>query len=207
MRVIGLTGGIAAGKSTVTEALRAHGAMVIDADKVGHDAYRQGSETWQALVAQFGKEILAEDSEINRRALGAIVFADPAQREALQGIVWPRMKEMMRGQLADLAREGVAVVVLEAAVLIEARWDDIVDEVWVVQAPEEVALARLMARNGFSEDDARSRIRAQLSNAERAARARVVIENTGSIETTRAAVEAAWADFQQRLTAATARIP
>jgi dephospho-CoA kinase len=185
MRVIGLTGGIAAGKSTVSEALRESGAVVIDADKVGHEAYRPGTETHAALVEAFGEQIRADDGEIDRRKLGAIVFADPEQRRRLQDIVWPRMKEMMRGQLAGLSAQGTEVAVIEAAVLLEAGWQDLVDEIWVVQVPEEVAMQRLMARNGFSAEDARSRIRAQLSNEERARHADVIIDNSGAIEDAR----------------------
>jgi dephospho-CoA kinase len=185
MRVIGLTGGIAAGKSTISDALRESGAAVIDADKVGHEAYLPGTETHQALVAAFGAEILADDGQIDRRKLGAIVFSDPAQRQRLQDIVWPRMKAMMRDRLKELATQGTQVAVIEAAVLIEANWQDLVDEIWVVQVPEDVAMQRLMARNGFSAEDALSRIRAQLSNEERARHASVVIDNTGTIEDAR----------------------
>jgi dephospho-CoA kinase len=193
MRVIGLTGGIASGKSTISEALAAHGAVIIDADKVGHEAYQTGTDTWTALVDHFGEQILTESKEIDRRKLGAIVFADPAQRVALQDIVWPRMKDMMRSRLEQLRAEGAAVVVIEAAVLIEAGWTDIVDDVWVVQVSEPVAIARLMARNGFAEADALSRIRAQLTNSERAGHAQLVIDNDGTVDDARAEVDAAWA--------------
>lgn len=192
MRVIGLTGGIAAGKSTISEALREHGAVIIDADKVGHEAYQPGTDTYQALVDHFGQRIVSATGEIDRRALGGIVFGDPAERINLQDIVWPRMKAMMRARLDDLRAAGEQAVVIEAAVLIEAQWTDIVDEVWVVQAPEEVALGRLIARNNFSEDDARARIRAQLTNEERATHASVIIENSGAVEEARARVDAAW---------------
>jgi dephospho-CoA kinase len=203
MHVIGLTGGIAAGKSTISEALSAHGAVVIDADKVGHEAYQPGTETYQALVAHFGREIVAESGEIDRRRLGGIVFGDPQKRIELQEIVWPRMKEMMRGRLNQLRAEGVQVAVIEAAVLIEASWTDIVDEVWVVQVPEDVALARLMARNGLSAEDGRARIRAQLTNAERAAHAGVVIDNSGTVEEASARVDAEWLKLVKRATATT----
>jgi dephospho-CoA kinase len=193
VRVIGLTGGIAAGKSTIAQILAELGAVVIDADKVGHEAYRRGTEAWRALVDHFGEGILGPDGEIDRRKLGAIVFADPDQRKALQDIVWPRMKEMIRQRLAELCAAGVRVAVIEAAVLIEAGWTDLVDEVWVVQVPEEVALRRLVARNNLSEADARARIRAQLSNAERAAHADVIIDNSGTVAEARARVEQAWA--------------
>lgn len=185
MRVIGLTGGIAVGKSTVSEALRESGAVVIDADKVGHEAYRPGTETHAALVEAFGEQIRADDGEIDRRKLGAIVFADPEQRRRLQDIVWPRMKEMMRGQLAELSAKGTELAVIEAAVLFEAGWQDLMDEIWVVQVPEEIAMQRLMTRNGFSAQDAQSRIRAQLTNEERARHADVIIDNSGTVEDVR----------------------
>jgi dephospho-CoA kinase len=193
MRVIGLTGGIAAGKSTVSEALREAGAVVIDADKVGHAAYQPGTETFAALVEAFGQAIVAADGQIDRRALGGIVFADPEQRLRLQTIVWPRMKEMMRGQLAELRAGGTEIAVIEAAVLIEADWLDLVDEVWAVQVPEAVAQERLMSRNGFSAEEAQSRIRAQLANEERARYAQTVINNSGSVEDARRQVQEALA--------------
>src|SRR5262249_24088438 len=128
MRVIGLTGGIAAGKSTISQALSDHGAVIIDADKVGHEAYQPGADAYTALVAHFGDQIVAPDGQIDRRKLGGIVFSDTEQRLALQAIVWPRMKEMMRGRIDGLRAAGTDVVVIEAAVLIEAAWTDIVDE-------------------------------------------------------------------------------
>lgn len=192
MRVIGLTGGIAAGKSTVSETLRDLGAVVIDADKVGHEAYQPGADAYEALVSHFGREIVADDGQIDRRKLGGIVFADPAQRQALQDIVWPRMKQMMRDRLAEHRAQGVGAVVIEAAVLIEAGWTDLVDEVWVVQVDVPVALSRLMSRNGLSEADAMARINSQLSNNERAAYAQVVIDNSGTIDEARARVRTAW---------------
>ncbi len=198
MRVIGLTGGIAAGKSTISEALSERGAVIIDADKVGHEAYQPGTDTWQALVAHFGREIVGEADQIDRRKLGGIVFANPDERLKLQDIVWPRMKDMMRARIEESRAAGAEVVVVEAAVLIEAKWTDIVDEVWVVQVPEPVALARLMSRNGLSEEDGRSRIRAQLSNDERAGHARLIITNDGTIAEARAQVDAEWESLIER---------
>ena len=203
MRVIGLTGGIAAGKSTVSEGLREHGAVIIDADKVGHEAYQPGTDTWRALVDHFGREIVGEGDQIDRRKLGGIVFADPDQRIKLQEIVWPRMKDMMRARIEELRAAGAEVVVIEAAVLIEAQWTDIVDEVWVVQVPERLALSRLMSRNGLSEEDGRARIRAQLSNTERAGHAQVVIDNDGTVADARAKVDAAWQALMERARSAT----
>ena len=192
MIVIGLTGGIASGKSTISGALAEHGATVVDADKVGHDGYRPGTEGWRKVVDAFGKQIVAPDGEIDRKALGAIVFGDQAHRERLQAIVWPLMKGMMRRLIDDFRNQGIGVAVIEAAVLIEADWVDLVDQVWVVAVPVEVAAARLIARNGLTPDQARARISAQLSNEERARQADVVIDNSGSVEQVRSRLAELW---------------
>ena len=148
MRAIGLTGGIASGKSLVTQQLAERGAAVIDADKVGHEAYRQGTDTFRAVVEAFGPDVVGPDGEIDRKALGGKVFADPEARRRLEEIVWPAMREMMEERLAELHAAGTDVAVLEAALLIEADWLPPVDEVWVVIASPETARQRLMERNG-----------------------------------------------------------
>jgi dephospho-CoA kinase len=190
--VIGLTGGIASGKSVVSGMLAELGATVIDADKVGHEAYAPDSDCYRDVVAAFGPEIVAADGTIDRKALGGKVFGEREQRRRLEGIVWPWMRETMERRLAALREEGVPVVVLEAAVLIEADWTPIVDRVWLVTVPPEMARARLMSRNGLSAEQADQRIAAQLSNEERAQHADVVIDNSGSLEELRERVEAEW---------------
>ena len=194
--VIGLTGGIASGKSVVSEMLAEHGALVIDADKVGHEAYAPGSGCYEAVVEAFGRDIVAADGAIDRKTLGGKVFGDPGQRKRLEGIVWPWMRTTMEGRLAGLRGEGVPVVVLEAAVLIEADWISIVDQVWAVVVPPEVARERIMSRNGLSAEQADARIGAQLTNAERERRAQVVIDNSGSMEELRRRVDAAWGQLR-----------
>ena len=190
--VIGLTGGIASGKSVVSQMLAEHGATVIDADKVGHEAYAPGSGCYEAVVAAFGRDIVAPDGSIDRKALGGKVFGDSGQRKRLEGIVWPWMRSTMEGRLAGLRAQGVPVVVLEAAVLIEADWIPIVDQVWAVVVPPEVARERIMSRNGLTTEQADARIGAQLTNAERERHAQVVIDNSGSMEELRRRVDAAW---------------
>ena len=192
MIVIGLTGGIASGKSTISAALAARGATIVDADKVGHEAYTPGSEGWQAVVGAFGKQIVAENGEIDRKALGAIVFGDPAQRERLQTIIWPVMKRMMARMLDEFRAEGRKVVVVEAAVLLEAGWQDLVDQVWVVTVPVAVAEQRLIARNGLTPEQAQARIAAQLSNEARTREASVVIDNSGTVAQAEAEVRRHW---------------
>ncbi len=192
MIVIGLTGGIASGKSTISAALAARGATIVDADRVGHEAYTPGSEGWQTVVDAFGRQIVAENGEIDRKALGAIVFGDTAQRERLQSIVWPVMKRMMARMLDEFRSEGRQVVVIEAAVLLEARWQDLVDQIWVVTVPVAVAEQRLIARNGLTPEQAQARIAAQLTNEERTREATVVIDNSGTVEQAQAEVARRW---------------
>jgi dephospho-CoA kinase len=190
--VIGLTGGIASGKSVVSTMLAEHGALVIDADKVGHEAYAKGSGCFEKVVSVFGDDVIGADGEIDRKVLGGKVFGDPAQRKRLEGIVWPWMRETMEARLAKIRADITPVVVLEAAVLIEADWIPIVDQVWVVIVPPELARARIMERNQLSAEQADARIAAQLTNDERVKHAQVVIENTGTLEDLRSAVDAEW---------------
>src|SRR5262249_12305698 len=178
--------------STISRALAERGATIVDADKVGHEVYKPGTRGWQAVVDAFGQGVVASDGEIDRKALGAIVFGDPAERRRLEGIVWPVMKEMMRHYFDELRQQDIAVVVLEAAVLIEAEWFDLVDQVWVVTVPPEVAEGRIVERNGLTPEQAQARIAAQLSNEERARHADVVIDNSGPLDQTLARVAALW---------------
>jgi dephospho-CoA kinase len=192
MIVIGLTGGIASGKSTISAALADRGATIVDADKVGHEVYKPGSEGWQKVVDAFGQQVVAENGEIDRKALGAIVFGDPAQRDRLQSIVWPVMKGTMARMIADFRTQNAHVVVIEAAVLLEAGWQDLVEKLWVVTVPPAVAEARLIARNGLTSEQAQARIAAQLSNDERTRHADAVIDNSGSVADATARVAQLW---------------
>lgn len=199
--IIGLTGGIASGKSVVSQMLAERGALVIDADKVGHEAYARGSGCYDAVVEAFGPDVVGADGEIDRKALGGKVFGDPAQRKRLEGIVWPWMRQTMEGRLGQLRADGVPVVVLEAAVLIEADWLPLVDQVWVVVVEPAVARERIIKRNGLSAEQADARIAAQLSNRERVAKADVVIENNGTLDDLRQRVADAWETLQSKTAA------
>ena len=199
MRVIGLTGGIASGKSLVSQQLAERGAVVIDADKVGHEAYRKGTETFQAVVDAFGSDVVGADGEVDRKALGAKVFADPEARQRLEAIVWPAMRRMMEERLAELRAQNTDVAVLEAALLIEADWLPLADEVWLVTASPETARRRLMKRNGLTAEAAEARLRAQLTNEKRRSYADVVIENDGSRDELRRAAGQAWSKLEMRV--------
>jgi dephospho-CoA kinase len=199
---VGLTGGIASGKSEVAGMLAPKGAAVIYADQIGHEAYRRGTDEYLQVVAAFGAEVIGEGGEIDRRRLGEKVFNDAEARQRLQAIVWPAMRRMMEERLAALEGRAVPVAVLEAAVLIEADWLPLVDEVWVVEASPEVARQRLMAYKGLSAAEAGARLGAQLSNEERRRHADVVIDNGGSLDETRRQVDRLWAGLKERAAAA-----
>jgi dephospho-CoA kinase len=191
--VIGLTGGIGAGKSTVTQMLEELGAAVVDADKVGHQIYLPDLPAWREIVDTFGPGVLHADRTIDRQALGKIVFADPEALRALNRIVHPKMFDRMAELIAQLrARGGMKAIVVEAAVLIEANWIPLVDQVWVVVASEAVVVDRLTKQRSLSAEQVRTRIAAQLSNQERLKQAHVVIRNDGALEEVRAAVQQAW---------------
>lgn len=191
--VIGLTGGIGAGKSTVTQMLEELGAAVIDADKVGHQIYLPELPAWREIVDTYGTTVLNADRTINRQALGKIVFADPDALRTLNRIVHPKMFDRMAELIAELrAHGGMKAIVVEAAVLIEANWMPLVDQVWVVFASEAAVVDRLTTQRNLSPRQVRTRIAAQLSNDERLKHAHVVIRNDGSIEQVRSAVQQAW---------------
>ena len=192
MIVIGLTGGIGTGKSEVARLLQELGAVVINADQVGHEAYTPHSETWQEVVKAFGEQILQESGEIDRRKLGCIVFADPQQLARLNGIMHPRMAGLVSEKLQGLRATGTPVAVVEAAVLFEAGWDYLVEEVWTTDSPVDTVVGRLQARSGLGADEARKRIAAQMSSEERAARAAVVITNAGDLANLESTVRELW---------------
>ncbi len=187
--IIGLTGNIATGKSLVGRMLGELGATVIDADALVHELQRKGTSTYDASVAAFGPDILDRDGEIDRKALGAIVFTDSAKLRELEAIVHPAVAlESQKRINAAPAR----IVVYEAIKLIEAGRADMCDAIWVVTASPEVQLDRLMRLRKLSGADARQRIAAQPPPTEKIKWATVVIDNSGSIEVTRQQVKAAF---------------
>lgn len=192
MLVIGLTGGIGTGKTEVSRLLQDLGAVVINADQVGHEAYTPHSEAWEDVVKAFGEGILQPNGEIDRSKLGGVVFANADQMAVLNGIMHPRMAAIVQDKLWSLEVEGVEVAVVEAAVLFEAGWDKLVNEVWTTESSLESVVARLQERNGFEPAEIRKRIDSQMSSEERARRADQVISNTGKLDDLEAAVQEIW---------------
>jgi dephospho-CoA kinase len=180
LKVIGLTGGIASGKSTAAKYLAERGALLIDADLLGHQAYEAGTVAYDAIIDTFGPGVVAADGTIDRKALGGEVFGKPERLAQLTDIVWPQIRRLAEVQIARYgAEKPEGVVVLEAAVLFEAGWEDAVGEVWVVVVDPKIACARAMERDGVSAEAVQKRIDAQLSNAERSEKADVTIDNSG----------------------------
>jgi len=193
MVVIGLTGNIASGKSTVLRMLSELGAVIIDTDRIGHRVLEPYSRAWQETVQVFGKEILAPADEIDRYKLGRKVFTDPQALEKLNDITHPRIRRLAEKEIEKLSREGVEVVVLEVPLLIEVGWAQLVDQIWVTTASEATAVRRLTRRFGFSEGEAKARLRSQLPIEEKVKHADAVIDtDSEDLALVRAQVESAW---------------
>ena len=179
MRLIGLTGGIASGKSTFAAALRRRGAAVIDADALARAAVAKGSPALAEVASAFGPEVLAEDGALDRARMAARVFADPGARARLEAIVHPRVRALFREERDRLAAQGRALAFYDVPLLYEVRLEGEVELVVVVWAPREVQIARLAVRDGLSREAAEARLAAQLPIDEKAARADAVVVNDG----------------------------
>ena len=200
--LIGLTGNIACGKSVVLDMLSALGAHVLDADRVTHELQAPGEPVYHAIVTEFGASILtAPGGPIDRRALGAIVFADPAALRRLEQIVHPAVHARIEAWLETLGVGSLQpptpishppVAVIDAIKLLESGWKPLCDAIWVVTCTPEQQVARLVATRGLSEGEAQVRVAAQPPQADKVAQADVVIDTSGSLEETRRQVEAAW---------------
>ncbi|GAQ25931.1 dephospho-CoA kinase [Tepidanaerobacter syntrophicus] len=194
MTVIGLTGGIASGKSTVTALLKEKGAVIIDADKIAREIMSKGEPAWFEVLNYFGDEILNDDrSDIDRKKLAHIVFSDKAKLEVLNNITHPKIIEEIKRQVEEYKKAGKKIIVIDAALLIETGLDKIADEVWVVAANEDIQLQRLMAREkDITKDEALKRIKSQMPLAEKLKFADRVIDNNSSIEETKKQVDKMW---------------
>lgn len=193
MLVIGLVGGIGSGKSVATAMLAELGAEIINADLVGHEVYEPTKPGFDAIVAEFGSDVVGADGRIDRKRLGALVFADSARLARLNAIVHPLIRAEIERRVQQARVKGeVRAVVVEAAILLEAGWRSLVDQVWVISARREDVLARLAVQRGMAADETDARIAKQMTDAERRAAADVVIENTGSLDELRARLEGLW---------------
>ncbi len=194
MRVIGLTGGIGMGKGEVAAVLHSLGARIIEADDVGHQVYRRGTEGWSRVVDLFGQGVQDAGGEIDRRRLGEVVFSDSQAMARLNTALHPLIRREVQARLEELEGEGTEVAVVVAALLLEAGWRDLVDEVWVVWAPEVVE--RVRQQRGLTAAQVRRRLEAQSPAEWQLQQADVTIGNTGDLGELREQVEALW---QERL--------
>ena len=193
MKIIGLTGGIACGKSTVSTELRALGAAIVDADALAHELSQPYQSIYNAYVERFGREIVTVDGTLDRAAIARRVFADPAVRAEVEAIAHPIIRRAAEERLRAARDENKRAAVLDVPLLFEAGWDALADETWVVALPREEQLARLLARDmSMDAGEARARIAAQMPLAEKCARADVVIDNSGTVEEIREYIGKLW---------------
>jgi len=180
---IGLTGGIAAGKSMVSGILAELGAWILDADAISREVVEPGTEGLKAIAAEFGEKVLMPDGSLDRRALGAEVFGDPQKLERLNGILHPIIKAEMLRRAAEIEEQHTEdIVIFDVPLLIESGWQDVADEVWLVSAPVEQRIRRIAMRDGLDEKQAMERISAQMTDEQKAKHADVIINNGGSIQ-------------------------
>lgn len=190
---VGLTGGIASGKSTVLAHFRSCGAATIDADAVAREVVEPGSEGLRHVIDRFGPEYIRDDGTLDRAKLGQLVFADDEQRQALNAILHPLINARIRQRMTQLARQtSGAPVIVDIPLLIENRLTDLFDRIIVVYIPQTMQIERLMVRDGLSKDEALQRIRAQMPLDEKKEYADCIIDNSSSVENTRRQVERIW---------------
>ncbi|CAM8983530.1 unnamed protein product [Rhodiola kirilowii] len=182
MRLVGLTGGIASGKSTVSNLFKANGIPVVDADLIARDVLKKGTAGWKKVVKSFGTDILQADGEVDRLRLGQIVFSDPSKRQLLNRLLAPHISMGIFFEIAKLWLKGWKVIVLDIPLLFEAKLDRWTKPIIVVWVDPNTQLNRLMARDSSSENDARNRVNAQMSLDLKREKADIVINNTGSLD-------------------------
>jgi dephospho-CoA kinase len=197
MIVVGLTGGIASGKSTVAQMFREAGIPVICADELAHDAVRPGKPALEDIRRAFGQEVLDDSGQLDRPAMARIVFRDPDRRSVLESIIHPRVAEEQHRRIAELEREGHAVVVVDVPLLYESNWEKAFDLVVVVYVPRSSQEERLMVRDGLSVEDVRARLDAQMSIEEKEGRADRVVDNSGGVQHTHRQVMALVSELRE----------
>lgn len=199
MYKIGLTGGIASGKSTVVSMLRQYDAAIIDCDIIARDVVLPGSKGLQAVGRAFGPQALLSDGTMNRAYIGSIVFTNPAKKQELEEILFPLIRQEIRTKITQLEKTGEAVAFLDMPLLFEVKYQSYVNEVWLVYVDAVTQLARLMARNGYTKDEALARIRSQFPIDKKRALSQVIVDNTASLEKTEEQVKAAWNQLLLRI--------
>ncbi len=192
MFVIGLTGGIGTGKTEVTHVLRDLGAVIIESDKVAHLSYRPGTDAYEEIVEQFGKEVTDDSGVIDRAKLGGLVFADPDLRIQLETIVWPAVRGCITERLIQEKERGTKIIVIEVPKLFEAGWEDLADSIWTVEAPSASIAQRVNVRSNLSETQKNARVQAQMTKWERAERADLLIENSAELVDLRERITNLW---------------
>ncbi|CAJ1003635.1 MULTISPECIES: dephospho-CoA kinase [Bacillales] len=197
--ILGLTGGIATGKSTVTAMLRERGIPVIDADQIAREVVEKGKPAYEAIVRHFGRDILLADGQINRKKLGEIVFSDEAERQKLNAIVHPEVRRVMREEAEAAERNGADIVFMDIPLLFESKLQHLVDKIVVVYAPASVQLARMLERDELDEEQAHKRLRAQWPIEQKKQLADFLIDNTGTREETERQVERLLAELKTEL--------
>ncbi|MGL4820253.1 MAG: dephospho-CoA kinase [Bacilli bacterium] len=185
MWIIGLTGGIATGKTTVTALFREEHVPIVDADVIAREIVAPGMPALKEIVLAFGEAMLNPDGTLNRPALGAVVFSSEKQRHTLNRIMHPKIRDEMKRQIREHEINGASMCILDVPLLFENHLEGLVDEVVVVYTNETTQRERLMKRNAFSEEEANKRIRSQMAIEEKKKRADVIIDNSGTIEETK----------------------
>jgi dephospho-CoA kinase len=191
MIIIGLTGSIGSGKSTVASMLKELGAAIIDSDRVGHEVLNPGTPGWREVVKTFGRDILSRDDTIDRRKLAGVVFNNGESLSRLNQIVHPRIEDEVRSRLKTFQKQKQDVVVIEAALIGEAGWTSLAEQIWVVKSSRDVTLNRL-AERGVSQGDALARMAAQKPAEEQVKHGLLIINNDGSLADLRMKVEKLW---------------
>ena len=197
--IVGITGGIACGKTTATEHLQSLGALVLDADVESRALTAPGGAALPAIRGQFGDEVFNEDGTLNRQALGRIVFADIEKRHALEAIIHPMVQHKMISDMSEAGRNGETIIFLSVPLLYETGMDALCDETWVLYLDRETQLQRLMERDSMDMESAEKRIDSQMDPEERVAKANVVIRTGRTIEQTRAELGSLYRDLKKRI--------
>ena len=199
MYIIGLTGSIASGKSTVSRILAKCGAPIVDADLIARAVAKRGEMGWRKIVDAFGKGVLQEDGELDRARVGEMIFRDATKRAELDGIMHPIILERMETEIATYKKHGEQIVVLDVPLLLELGWQDKVSVIWLVAVSRDTQKRRLMERNNLTEDQASVRIASQMSIEEKRRYADVIINNDGTLEETEQTVRARWHETKQMI--------